>query len=85
MTANADLAAQLRAQADDAMQQRKILLCASVALASTTTIAAARKVLADPELRIPAAVKSAAIGLLGQLTQDVPGDQAGAAQEGTTR
>jgi hypothetical protein len=69
VTANAELAEQFRRQADDAMHQRRVFLVASVALASTTTLAAARKVLADPELRIPAAVKSAAIGLLDDLTR----------------
>ena len=83
MTANAELAEELRARADDAMHQRRVFLVASVALASTTTLAAARKVLADPELRIPGSVKSAALELLGQLAQDVPAP-GGATQEGTT-
>lgn len=83
-TANAELAEQLRRRADDAMRTRKALLCASVALAETKTIASARKVLADPDLRIPAAVKSEALGVLAALTEDVPANQGGAAQEGTT-
>ena len=69
MTANADLADHLRAQADDAMHTRRVYLTAATALASTTTIASARKVLADPELRIPAVVKTEALGILAALTE----------------
>jgi hypothetical protein len=70
VTGNRDLAAGLRDQADAAVHRRKVLLCASVALAETSTIAAARKVLHDWDG--PAAIRDAAIELLGQLTQDVP-------------
>jgi hypothetical protein len=64
VTANADLAEQLRRRADEAMARRRVYLTAATALASTTTLAAARRVLADPELRIPAAVKAGALQLL---------------------
>ena len=47
MTANADLARQLRDQADDHMRQRRILLVAAVALGDTTTVTAAYRVLAE--------------------------------------
>ena len=43
MTANQQLAKQLRAQADDHMRDRKVLLVTAVALAETNTAAAARK------------------------------------------
>lgn len=78
---NRDLAARLRAQADDAVHRRKVLLVAAVALAESTSITGARKILAGWDG--PPAIRDAAIELLGQLTEDVlaPG---GAAQEGTT-
>ena len=41
MTANAELADQLRRQADDATMRRRVLLCAAVALATTTSVPAA--------------------------------------------
>jgi hypothetical protein len=68
VTANSDLARQLRDQADDAMHHRKALLCVSVALAETTTVAAARKALA--EWPGPARVKHDAVELLDELTTE---------------
>jgi hypothetical protein len=62
---NAELAAQLVRQADDAMRDRKALLCAAVALADTKTTSAARRVLA--EWNGPAEVVSRAVELLDQL------------------
>ncbi len=68
MTANADLAATARAQADDAMGRRKALLCASVALAETSSITAARKVLR--EWNGPEHIRAAALDVLGQLARE---------------
>ena len=65
---NAQLAADLVRQADDAMHNRRVLLVAATALGTTTSVAAARRALADPEACIPAAVRSAALTLLAQLT-----------------
>lgn len=71
MTDNAELAGQLRRQADDAMQRRKVLLTASVALATTTTVPAAIRALTEWDG--PAAIKTAAAELLGQLaSQESP-------------
>jgi hypothetical protein len=78
---NPQLAEQLRAQADDAMHRRKVLLVAAVALAESNSIAGARKILDDWDG--PPAIKAEAIEVLGDLTADVPA-QDGAAQEGTT-
>jgi hypothetical protein len=71
VTANRDLAAQLRAQADDAMHRRKVLLVAAVALDETKTVSAAVRTLS--EWPGPAEIKDAAIAaieLLSQLTTD---------------
>jgi hypothetical protein len=65
MTGNDHLADQLRREADDCMQRRKVLLTCSVALAQTRSVAAARKVISDWDG--PAAIKAAAIELLGEL------------------
>ena len=67
MTGNQQLAEQLRAQADDATRQRRVLLCASVALATTTSVPAAIRVLREWDG--PAAIKTAAAELLGDLTR----------------
>lgn len=67
MTANAEFAEQLRRQADDAMARRRILLVASVAAETTRTIPAAIRALG--EWNGPAAIKTAAIELLGDLTR----------------
>jgi hypothetical protein len=67
---NADLARQLVAQADDAMHRRKALLCASVVLATTSTVPAAVRALSDWDG--PADIKAAAIEVLGQLATEVP-------------
>jgi hypothetical protein len=65
---NAELAQQLLRQANDHMHERRVLLVAATALGTTTSIAAARRALADPEACIPAAVRSAALDLLAELT-----------------
>jgi hypothetical protein len=70
MTANAELAAQLRRQADDAIARRRVLLVAAVALAESATIAGARKIL--DEWAGPASIRQAAIALLDGLAKDVP-------------
>jgi hypothetical protein len=67
VTANRELAARLVAQADDAMRHRKALLCAAVALAESSTIAGARKILAGWDG--PPVIRSAAAGLLDELTR----------------
>lgn len=67
MTANAELAGQLRRQADDAIARRRVLLVAAVALAESTTIAGARRVLED--WTGPAAIRDGAIALLDGLTR----------------
>jgi hypothetical protein len=83
MTSNADLARQLRDQADNAMLRRKALLCASVALGETQSVPAAIKVIRD--CRLPAEISEAAVELLGQLTQDVPAGAPGRiAEKGRT-
>jgi hypothetical protein len=68
MTPNAELAARLLVQADDAMRQRKILLCARVALSTTTTTASAVRALRDWDG--PAEIRDAAIALLDQHSQE---------------
>jgi hypothetical protein len=68
VTANAELAARLRGQADDAILRRKALLCASVALAETKTVPAAIKVIRD--CRLPAEISEAAVELLDELTRE---------------
>jgi hypothetical protein len=64
---NRELATECIRRADQAMTQRKALLCAAVALGETKTIAAARRVLADPDTRIPGAIRVAALDLLTEL------------------
>lgn len=64
---NAELAEQLRHQADDAMSHRKALLCASVALATTTSIAAAKRALR--EWHGPAGIRDRAVTLLDELSE----------------
>jgi hypothetical protein len=66
ITGNAQLAGQLRAEADAVVRRRRVLLTASVALAETKNTAAAIKVL--QEWDGPADTKAAAIGLIEQLT-----------------
>ena len=68
MTANADLAAELRRQADDATMRRRVLLCASVALATTTSVPAAIRVLREWDTG-PQAIRSAAAELIGELAR----------------
>jgi hypothetical protein len=65
---NAELAQQLVRRADKHMYERKVLLVTAVALGQTRTPAAARRVLSDPEACIPAAIRSAALTLIDQLT-----------------
>jgi len=65
MTANKVLADQLARQAGDDMAERKVLLVCSVALATTKTIPAARKVLAG--WNGPAVIRDGAITLLNQM------------------
>jgi hypothetical protein len=67
VTGNAELAEQLRRQADDAIKRRRILLVAAVALAESNTIAGARKILDDWDG--PTAIRDAALELLSQLTR----------------
>jgi hypothetical protein len=74
MTANADLAIrarQLAAKAPNGSLERRALACASIALSTTTTIAAARRVLAEVG---QADVQLAALAVLEQLAgSDPPG------------
>ena len=65
---NRELAAELVAEADRCMARRKALLCAAVAARTTSTIPAARRALADPEVCIPAEIRSAALAELDQVT-----------------
>jgi len=62
---NAELAAQLRQQADQVAERRKILLCASTALATTKTIRSAVRIVND--WVGPEPVKTAAIELIQAL------------------
>lgn len=73
MTANADLAEQLRRQADGAIARRRVLLTASVALSTTTSIPAAIRALG--EWNGPVAIKTAAIELLDDLTRKETGSE----------
>ena len=66
---NSELAAKLIRQADGCMSRRRALLCASVALGTTKTIPAARKVLR--EWQGPAAVIGEALDIIDQLAQEV--------------
>jgi hypothetical protein len=68
MTANAELAEQLRRQADDATARRRALLTASVALSTTNSIPAAIRALA--EWNGPVVIKTAALELLDDLTKE---------------
>lgn len=68
MTGNCNLAAKLRRQADAAMHHRKVLLVAAVALAESSTVAAAVRRLDTRDG--PATVKAAAIELLGRLADE---------------
>jgi hypothetical protein len=65
---NRDLAERLVRQADDAMSRRKVLLVASTALATTTSVPAAKRAITDPDLHISAAVRSAALTVLDEIT-----------------
>jgi hypothetical protein len=67
---NAELAADLVRRADEAMTQRKILLCCHVALATTKTSAGARKALR--EWNGPAGIRDGAVTLLDQLAATEP-------------
>jgi hypothetical protein len=62
---NPELSAQALALADEALFRRKVALCANVALATSGTVAGARKVLAGWDG--PDAIKTAAIELLDHL------------------
>jgi len=64
---NRELAAHLVTEADRCMARRKALLCAAV-LVGDAGPRAARKILADPETRIPAGIRSAALAELDQVT-----------------
>jgi hypothetical protein len=66
VTANAELAEQLRRQADDATARRRALLTASVALTTTTSIPAAIRALG--EWNGPPAIKTAATELLERIS-----------------
>jgi hypothetical protein len=71
ITSNAELAGrarQLAGQAPNGSAERKAALCAAVALAESTSPAGARKIL-DGWDGAPAAIRRAAIELLGQLTR----------------
>lgn len=68
MTANEEHARRLVAEADACMSQRKALLCASVVLATTASIPAARKALRA--WNGPASIKTAAIELLATTGQE---------------
>jgi hypothetical protein len=67
---NVDLAAQFRAEADQAMHRRRVLLVCSVALAETSTVATARRVL--EQWSGPADIRRDAIQLLDALASDAP-------------
>ena len=72
MTANRDLAsraAQMAAKAMRGSLDRKAYGCASVALQTTGTLAAARKVLTACEL--PGDIRAAALDALDQLTDPI--------------
>lgn len=62
---NAELAAELVRQADDAMAERRILLVCSVALGTTKTIPAAKRALREWDG--PADIRDGAVKLLDQL------------------
>jgi hypothetical protein len=64
---NAELAEQLRHQADEAMNHRKALLCPSVALATTTSLAGAKRALR--EWHGPADIRDGAVTLLDELSE----------------
>jgi hypothetical protein len=68
VTANAELAEQLRHQADEAMHRRKALLCASVAVATTATIPAAIRALR--EWNGPERIRQDAIDVIGHLASE---------------
>lgn len=67
MTANEEHARRLAAEADAAMKQRRALLCASVALSTTSTVASARRALREWDG--PGEVKAAALELLNQFPE----------------
>lgn len=81
MTANRDLAARLRAEADDAVHHRKVLLVAAVALSESNSFTAARKILQGWDG--PASIRNDAIELLDQLAAELPASPGGETQEGT--
>jgi hypothetical protein len=66
VTANDELARRLSAEADAAMTLRRALLCASVALATTASIPAARTAL--QAWNGPASVRDSALKVLDELT-----------------
>jgi hypothetical protein len=66
-----DLAAVLLAEADAATLRRKALLCARVAVITTSSAAGARKVLAAWDG--PAEVRTAALAVLDQISHDLDG------------
>jgi len=66
VTGNAELAKQLRRQADDAINHRRILLVAAVALAESTSIAGAQRILREWNTG-PVAIRDAATEILAQL------------------
>jgi hypothetical protein len=68
---NEQLAERLTEEAQAASQHRRALLTASVALASTTTLAAARKVLAETD-DLPPRVIGAALAILDTLPAGGP-------------
>lgn len=65
---NAELAAQLVRQADDRMAERKAALCAAVALSTTSSVAGAKRALA--EWNGPEPVKRAGIALIDQIASE---------------
>lgn len=77
LTTNADIAADLVRQANDHMRERRVLLVASVALGTTTSVRAAIRALREWDGG-PAAIVAAAIHLVEQLdhatTQPPPGN-----------
>jgi hypothetical protein len=64
-----EAAAQLRAQADERMRQRRVLLAASVALATTSSPGAAIK--AIREARLPGDVGDQAAAIIDGLAQEL--------------
>jgi hypothetical protein len=67
VSANEEHARRLASEADVAMKQRRALLCAAVALSTTSTVASARRALREWDG--PGEVKAAALDLLDQLAE----------------